>query len=1089
MSVPIPAPRQNQPPDLKKPVPTPRKAAPKVKPDSPDEQSNTFSRRVRSLSNASKQIAGDIGGLVQDKKKAVIEGTRQSVRRITKRFNSYHQEVPPGPESEPDDFSDTLDIFNSISFQSPLSCNSSIYNNVDDEFSAPPPAHPPPPLPQDVIYDAPPSVSGSTSNSEHSNVGSYQNYESVFPVYSNSDSDLSRSGSWKFYDPVSKVENIYNDVEIVKDESRSFDVNSNVSDLSIEIRNSLYENHTIVAKPRQEPEPKCRESVILQFDPLSRTQPPKEEEPPPTSCLAKEDIKLLEEFLQGDLYGNLSITKTLDDWSISNDSDPEDFITPPAPPVRFDSLPEEEQQPPQISPREKSRSHWFTSNESVKETASETKKTGWLKQLKGALEKAPEVVKGVRNRDSVVQRPELEVKSFVHKKGMLYKVQGGPVEDLFGEYSGRWCVLQNSNFICYADSTSESIKEHFPAESVLSIQILQDPKFKYKYDNDDLHCFELNTTGKSRGGHIYGTRDISERRVWMQCLAESLTKKFPVRITTDYTRMGWAYLREGVSGRWVGAWLMLSGRNLFYAVDNQSTKTMDLRKVRCMVLQMYQESDNNPRTNDKGPNIVVDTPNVTLYLRMWTSRETKVWCHIVKLAAHNNGAYLEQQQLTKDDIPVLVEKCINFIYTHGSMTEGIYRRPGTNTAVAEILAKFRKDSWAVQLTIDKHTEHDVATALKRFIRDLPEPVLTNNQRQYLHQVSKHNDRDDRIRMYKACLDQLPPISYKTAKKLLGHLHFVASQHKKNRMNVENLAAVWGPSLMHQEDKDNNSVTSTKHLQNTVVVRQLIEMYRDIFPEDPAEIEKEKLMLQVLEKYSKAPQGVVGNSKKAGDFRVWIYLHNKEGQPVNVAIGPNKTAYDVCVELSSKINMQVHDLILEEVVLNNKLQRPIHFSEKVLDIVLRWSYWDEPDRKDNHLVLLPIAKYSDFIQEKSTTLSAELKFSDSRSRNFKIFMFEFSQGKLNCFKDRSCEEKLFTYSMEEILWYFGHESKRNPQSKWTITFIERKMHPQRTKNCPYFGNVLVWNDPQTRAKWLGSMLKARYRDSLMQPAMHVNLMQN
>jgi Arf-GAP/Rho-GAP domain/ANK repeat/PH domain-containing protein 1 len=113
-----------------------------------------------------------------------------------------------------------------------------------------------------------------------------------------------------------------------------------------------------------------------------------------------------------------------------------------------------------------------------------------------------------------------------------------------------------------------------------------------------------------------------------------------------------------------------------------------------------------------------------------------------------------------------------------------------------------------------------------------------------------------------------------------------------------------------------------------VVRQLIEMYRDIFPEDPAEIEKEKLMLQVLEKYSKAPQGVVGNSKKAGDFRVWIYLHNKEGQPVNVAIGPNKTAYDVCVELSSKINMQVHDLILEEVVLNNKLQRPIHFSEKV-----------------------------------------------------------------------------------------------------------------------------------------------------------------
>ncbi|RZB94391.1 RhoGAP and/or PH domain containing protein [Asbolus verrucosus] len=766
-----------------------------------------------------------------------------------------------------------------------------------------------------------------------------------------------------------------------------------------------------------------------------------------------------------------------------------EFITPPTPPIRFDSLPEEEQQPQPSAPREKSRSHWFTATETIKENAAESKKFGWLKHFKEALEKAPDVVKGVRNKDAVVQRPELEVKSFVHKKGMLYKVQSGPVEDLFGEYSGRWCVLQNTNLVCYADSTGDSIKEHFTAASILSIQILQDPKFKYKYDNDDLHCFELNTTGKSRGGHIYGARDISERRVWMQCIAESLTKRFPAKITTDYTRMGWAYLREGVSGKWVGAWIMVASRTLYYAIDNQPTKTMDLRKVRCMVLQMYQESDNNPRTNDRGPNIVVDTPNVTLYLRMWTSRETKVWCHIVKLAAHNNGAYLDQQQLTKNDIPVLVEKCINFIYTHGSMTEGIYRRPGTSTTIADILAKFRKDAWAVQLTFDKYTEHDVATALKRFFRDLPEPLMSSSQRQYLHQVSLVNDRDDRIRMYKASLDQLPPISYKTAKKLLGHLHFIASQHKKNLMSVDNLAAVWGPTLMHQEDKDNSSVINTKHVQNTIVVKQLLDMYRDIFPEDPSEIEKEKVMLQVLEKHSKAPQGVVNNSKKAGDFRVWIYLHNKEGRTINVAIGPNRTAYDVCVELSSKINLPVHELILEEVVLNDQLQRPVHYSEKVLDIVLRWSYWDESDRKDNHLVLLPISKYVDFIQEKPSPVSGELKYSDFRSRSFKIFMFEFSQAKLNCFRDRTCDEKIFTYNIEDIIWYLGHESKKNPQSKWTITFIGSKTHPKRTKGSPYFGNVLVWSDPQTRASWLASMLKARYRDSLMQPAMHVNLMAN
>lgn len=68
------------------------------------------------------------------------------------------------------------------------------------------------------------------------------------------------------------------------------------------------------------------------------------------------------------------------------------------------------------------------------------------------------------------------------------------------------------------------------------------------------------------------------------------------------------------------------------------------------------------------------------------------------------------------------------------MTEGIYRRAGSGTAVSELLAQFRKDAWAVQLT-DKYSEHDVATALKRFFRDLPEPLLISSKRQYLYQVS------------------------------------------------------------------------------------------------------------------------------------------------------------------------------------------------------------------------------------------------------------------------------------------------------------------------------------------------------------------
>lgn len=64
------------------------------------------------------------------------------------------------------------------------------------------------------------------------------------------------------------------------------------------------------------------------------------------------------------------------------------------------------------------------------------------------------------------------------------------------------------------------------------------------------------------------------------------------------------------------------------------------------------------------------------------------------------------------------------------MSEGIYRRSGSNTNVSKLLTAFQKDAWAVQITRGEYTEHDVASVLKRFFRDLPEPLLTTT----LHKV-------------------------------------------------------------------------------------------------------------------------------------------------------------------------------------------------------------------------------------------------------------------------------------------------------------------------------------------------------------------
>ena len=70
---------------------------------------------------------------------------------------------------------------------------------------------------------------------------------------------------------------------------------------------------------------------------------------------------------------------------------------------------------------------------------------------------------------------------------------------------------------------------------------------------------------------------------------------------------------------------------------------------------------------EKGPLILVDFPGQGLYLQMDVAKETVAWHGVIRAAAIDNGLHLAQQQLTREEIPVIIDKCINFIYAHGRL--------------------------------------------------------------------------------------------------------------------------------------------------------------------------------------------------------------------------------------------------------------------------------------------------------------------------------------------------------------------------------------------------------------------------------------
>ncbi len=68
-------------------------------------------------------------------------------------------------------------------------------------------------------------------------------------------------------------------------------------------------------------------------------------------------------------------------------------------------------------------------------------------------------------------------------------------------------------------------------------------------------------------------------------------------------------------------------------------------------------------------------------------------------------------------------------------------------------------------------------------------------------------QEKKVTSYTDLLEQLPTINYNILKKLICHLYAVHELHEKNLMPLNNLAPIWGPTLMNVEVIPSNSFDS------------------------------------------------------------------------------------------------------------------------------------------------------------------------------------------------------------------------------------------------------------------------------------------
>ncbi|XP_049712366.1 rho GTPase-activating protein 25 isoform X3 [Elephas maximus indicus] len=184
-------------------------------------------------------------------------------------------------------------------------------------------------------------------------------------------------------------------------------------------------------------------------------------------------------------------------------------------------------------------------------------------------------------------------------------------------------------------------------------------------------------------------------------------------------------------------------------------------------------------------------------------------------------------------VPILVEKCAEFIREHGLNEEGIFRLPGQDNLVKQLRDAFDAGE---RPSFDRDTDvHTVASLLKLYLRDLPEPVVPWSQYEgflLCGQLMNADEAKAQQEMMKQ-LSILPRENYNLLSYICRFLHEIQLNCAVNKMSVDNLATVIGVNLIRSKVEDPAVIMrGTPQIQR--VMTMMIRDHEVLFPKSKDE---------------------------------------------------------------------------------------------------------------------------------------------------------------------------------------------------------------------------------------------------------------
>ncbi|CAH2106544.1 unnamed protein product [Euphydryas editha] len=177
----------------------------------------------------------------------------------------------------------------------------------------------------------------------------------------------------------------------------------------------------------------------------------------------------------------------------------------------------------------------------------------------------------------------------------------------------------------------------------------------------------------------------------------------------------------------------------------------------------------------------------------------------------------EHLRVTSRTIAFPVELCVCTLHELALNEEGLFRIAGGTSKVRRMKLSLDAGLFNVPLPRDYRDTHVVASVLKSYLRELPEPLLTYRLYENFILASRQPSEQARLNALWEAIHLLPDANFQNLRYLIKFLSALTQNQSTNKMTPSNLAIVIAPNLLWAADE------STFDMNITTAVNCVVEL--------------------------------------------------------------------------------------------------------------------------------------------------------------------------------------------------------------------------------------------------------------------------